>query len=128
MTRADTIENLRKDILGKKYSLSVAFVDENKSQEINKKYRKKNKPTNVLSFALRENAGELVLCKSVVKKEAKKLGRKESDWLIFLVIHGMLHLKGMQHGSIMEEAEIKYGQKYIGGDRHWLQDDSGRRG
>mgnify|MGYP003418691274 FL=1 len=120
---AGKIEKIKTDILGKKYSLSVAFVSPEKSHEINKKYRKKDKPTNVLSFALRENEGELVLCKSVIEKEAVELERKKNDWLIFLVIHGMLHLKGMEHGSIMEEAEIKYGEKYIGSNRHWLKND-----
>ncbi len=122
------IEKIKCDILGKKYSLSVAFVTAEVSHEINKKYRKKDKPTNVLSFALRRDEGELVLCKAVIKKEAKELVRKEDDWLIFLVIHGMLHLKGMAHGSIMEKAEKKYGQKYIGSNRHWLEDDESRGG
>lgn len=122
------IENIKKDILGKKYSLSVAFVPLKKSHEINKKYRKKDKPTNVLSFALRPTQGELVLCKAVIKKEAKELQRNEREWLIFLVIHGMLHLKGMEHGSIMEKAEKKYGKKYIGRNRHWLEDDESRGG
>ena len=44
--------DIKNDILGKNYSLSVAFVDEKTSQKLNKKYRGKNKPTNVLSFSL----------------------------------------------------------------------------
>ncbi len=122
------IEKIKADILGKKYSLSVAFVTPKISHSINKKYRKKDRPTNVLSFSLQTNLGELVLCKSVIKKEAKKMERNETDWLIFLVIHGMLHLKGMDHGSIMEKAEKKYATKYIGSNRHWLEDYSGRSG
>ena len=119
---------LKKDILGKDYSLSIAYVSEKKSREINKKYRKKNKPTNVLSFPLRKNEGELVLCKPVIKREAKKLGKNFDKWLGFLVIHGMLHLKGMRHGSIMERRELKYDQKYFGGHRRRLQDDQSRGG
>ncbi len=108
MLLTNKIEKIKKDILGKKYSLSVGFVSPEKSHEINKKYRKKDKPTNVLSFAFSPEAGELVLCKPYIKAEAKNLNKKFNDWLIFLVIHGMLHLKGMSHGSIMEEAENKY--------------------
>ena len=99
---------LKNDILGKEYSLSIAFVSENKSKELNKKYRKKNKPTNVLSFALRKNEGELVLCKAIINKEAKKEGITFDGWLGFLVIHGMLHLKGHKHGKKMEKLEEKY--------------------
>lgn len=113
-------EKIKKDILGKKYSLSIAYVSEKKSQEINKKYRKVNKPTNVLSFALSKEEGELVLCKSIIKKELKKFGRTFPELLGFLVIHGMLHLKGMEHGSIMEEAENKYDQKYFYRHRHGI--------
>ncbi|KKR61657.1 rRNA maturation RNase YbeY [Candidatus Nomurabacteria bacterium RIFCSPHIGHO2_01_FULL_39_220] len=105
-------QKLKNDILGKNYSLSIAFVDEKKSREINKKYRKKDKATNVLSFALRENFGELVLCKAVIKREIKNqpknLERNFGNQLRFLVIHGMLHLKGLKHGQKMEKLEKKY--------------------
>ena len=99
---------LKNDILGKKYSLSIAYVNEKKSREINKKYRKKDKSTNVLSFSLRKNEGELVLCKAIIKKEAKNLKKTFEEWLGFLVIHGMLHLKGLKHGKKMEKLEKKY--------------------
>lgn len=113
-------EKIKQDILGKKYSLSIAFVSEKKSREINKRYRKVNKPTNVLSFAWSKNEGEIILCKSIIKKELKKFSRTFEQLLGFLVIHGMLHLKGMEHGSIMEEAENKYDQKYFRRHRHGI--------
>lgn len=99
---------LKNDILGKDYSLSIAFVSEKKSREINKKYRHKDKSTNVLSFALRKNEGELVLCEAVIKREAKSFGKTFRQFLIFLVIHGMLHLKGLKHSKKMEKLETKY--------------------
>jgi probable rRNA maturation factor len=95
-------------ILGEKYSLSIAFVDEEKSQEINKKYRKKNKPTNILSFSLRKNEGEIILCPNVIKREAKSFGKTFSQLLKLLIVHGMLHLKGIDHGDKMENAEKRY--------------------
>ncbi|MFA6076808.1 MAG: rRNA maturation RNase YbeY [Candidatus Paceibacterota bacterium] len=102
------IKHLKKDILGKKYSLSIAYVTPKKSRELNKQYRKKDKATNVLSFSLRKNEGELVLCKTVIKKEARNSDRTFEEWLEFLVIHGMLHLKGFEHGKKMEKMEKKY--------------------
>ena len=105
-------EKIKNDILGKRYELSIAFVSEKKSREINKKYRKKDKPTNVLSFPLRKNEGELVLCKTVIKKEAENLNRNLQEWLGFLVIHGMLHLKGFEHGRKMEKLEYFYCKKF----------------
>jgi len=102
---------LKNDILGKSYSLSIAYVFENKSRELNKKYRKKDRATNVLSFALGKNTGELVLCKSVIQKEAKRLGKTSAQWLGFLVVHGMLHLQGLKHGSKMEKLEKFFSKK-----------------
>ncbi len=101
-------EKIKRDILGKEYSLSIAYVSEKKSRKINKRYRNIDKPTNVLSFALRKNVGELILCKSVIRKELKKFNKTFEQLLGFLVIHGMLHLKGMTHGVRMEKAEKKY--------------------
>jgi len=47
----------------------------------------------VLVFALYKNMGELVLCKSIIRKELKKFNKTFEQLLGFLVIHGMLHLK-----------------------------------
>lgn len=125
-------KELKSDILGKDYELSVALVEEKKSRQLNKKYRRKDKPTNVLSFSLAENSGELVLCPALIRREAEESGRTYRDWLRFLVIHGMLHLKGMEHGSIMEKAERfffkKHDQKHFNRHRHGLLDHPGGGG
>ena len=118
---------IKNDILGKKYSLSLAFVDEKESKTINNEYRKKNKPTNILSFLLHKNEGEIIICPAVVKKEAKNFEKTFPEFLGFLVIHGMLHLKGFEHSSTMEKLENKYDQKYFGGNRHRVIDDTSRR-
>ncbi|MBI2630891.1 rRNA maturation RNase YbeY [Candidatus Nomurabacteria bacterium] len=105
---------IKNDILGKDYSLSMAYVSEKKSRELNKKWRGKDRATNVLSFALSKNLGELILCKAVIKKEAKekKYDRNFQNLLGFLVIHGMLHLKGLEHGKKMEQLEKLYCKKF----------------
>ncbi|MEI6280450.1 MAG: rRNA maturation RNase YbeY [bacterium] len=120
---------IKNDILGKKYSLSVAYVDEKTSKFLNNKYRKINKPTNILSFSLRIDLGEIILCPTVIRKEAKNFGRTFEQFIGFLVIHGMLHLEGMEHGSTMEKKEEKYDQKYFCGNRCGIVHDScrGRR-
>ena len=105
-------EKIKQDILGKRYSLSIAYVSEKKSRELNKRYRKIDKATNVLSFALHKDVGEIILCKSVIRKELKKFDRTFEQLLGFLVIHGMLHLKGMTHGTKMEKFEDLYCKKF----------------
>ncbi len=122
------IPQIKNDILGKKYILSVAFVDKKKSKALNKTYRQKDKPTNVLSFSLTKNTGELVLCPPVIKSEAKNFDKTYRKFFGFLVIHGMLHLKGHQHSSRMDKAEQKYYAKYFGGHRHGHLDNESRGG
>lgn len=123
----EKIELIKNDILGKKYDLSVAYVSKSKSKELNHRYRGKNKPTNVLSFSLYKNMGELVLCKPLIEQEAKKIHKTLHEWLGFLVIHGMLHLKGYEHSSTMEELEQKYDKKYFYRHRRGLVKNTSRR-
>ncbi|MCE9585103.1 rRNA maturation RNase YbeY [Candidatus Nomurabacteria bacterium] len=121
-------ELIKNDILGDKYDLSIAFVSEKKSQEYNKTYRGKDKSTNILSFAYSKKEGELIICPAVVKKEAKNFDRNYKNFLGYLVIHGMLHLKGMQHSSRMDKAEEKYDQKYFNRHRLGVSNDKSRGG
>jgi rRNA maturation RNase YbeY len=125
-------QKIKNDILGKEYSLSIAFVDAQKMQEVNKKYRKKNKPTNILSFPFSKTEGEILLCEEVIKKEVKERvkteGRTYKKWLGFLVIHGMLHLKGYEHSSKMERLEQEYDQKHFHRYRHGNDEHARVRG
>lgn len=93
--------------LGKNYSLSLVFVGDKKSQELNNAYRGKNNPTNCLSFSLDKNSGEIFINLSKAKKEAKNFDREYTNFVAFLFIHSLMHLKGMDHSSTMEKAEEK---------------------
>ncbi|HBD25069.1 MAG: rRNA maturation RNase YbeY [Candidatus Zambryskibacteria bacterium RIFOXYD1_FULL_40_13] len=105
---------LMKDVvLGKKYSLSLVFVGNKKSQELNNSYRGKNKPTNILSFPLDKTTGEIFINLSLAKKESPRFDRKPTNFVAFLFIHGLMHLKGMRHGSRMDRLEAKF-QKQFG--------------
>ncbi len=106
------VENIKNDILGKQYELSFAFVSKKQIQELNKKYRSKNGPTDVLSFPLDKNSGEILICKEIAKKKASKFYPDFENYLIFLVIHALLHLKGLKHSSKMEEYEFTYYRRY----------------
>lgn len=99
---------IKEKILGKKYDLSVSFLSSVKQKEINSKYRGINKTTNILSFPISKNSGEITFDLLKVKKDAPLFDMKYSVFLKFLFIHGCLHLKGFDHGSIMEKQEKKY--------------------
>lgn len=114
-------EKIKSDILGKQYELSFAFISKNKIKSLNKEYRKKDEPTDILSFSLSKKSGEILICIDVAKKKSKKfldpITNKTityQNYLIFLFIHGCLHLKGMDHGDSMEKSEKKYYKKFLG--------------
>ncbi len=94
-------------VLLKDYELSLVFVSKKFIKEINNKYRQKNYPTNILSFPFSKKEGEIFICPIIAKEEAKKNKEKLKDYLTFLFIHGITHLKGFEHGSRMEREEEK---------------------
>ena len=104
--------DIKNSILGKTYELSFVIVGPSKMRELNRAYRNIDKPTDILSFPLDENCGEIFICPSLSRIEAKKFDRTYDKFIGFLFIHGLLHLKGMEHSSTMEAEEAKYCAKF----------------
>lgn len=94
-------------VLGKEYDCSLVIVSSRKSQELNRTYRGKDSATNILSFPLDENEGEIFLDLKKARKDAPNFERSYTNFIGFLFIHGLFHLKGMDHGTKMENAEKK---------------------
>jgi probable rRNA maturation factor len=103
---------MKNTILGKKYELSVAIVGTSKICQLNRRWRDKDKPTDILSFPLSETEGEIYINPAEAKKEAKKFDRTYDNFILFLFIHGLVHLKGYEHGVIMESIEKKFRKKF----------------
>ncbi len=99
--------DIKNAALGKQYELSLVFIGGTKSRRLNRIYRGKDKSTNILSFELSKKSGEIFIDLNLAKKQAKKFERKENNFIAFLFIHGLMHLKGMAHGDRMEKAEAK---------------------
>ena len=106
-------EKIKDGVLGKKYELSLVFTDSKLSRKLNKIYRGKNEPTNVLAFPLSKTSGEIFIDLTVAKQEAKKFDMSFKKFVHFLFIHALLHLKGMVHGRKMEQAEKKLLKKFF---------------
>jgi probable rRNA maturation factor len=81
--------------LGTDYELSLVFCGNALSRRLNATYRGKDYPTNVLSFPISKTAGEIFI-------NLSKLGAFSAPELF---VHGLFHLKGMEHGRTMEKAE-----------------------
>ncbi|MBP6926230.1 MAG: rRNA maturation RNase YbeY [Candidatus Pacebacteria bacterium] len=104
--------DLKNAILGKKYELSIAYLNPTKAKKFNIAYRQKDYATDILSFPLTKTSGEIILCPKIVAKKAAEFGMTEKKYNVFIVIHGMLHLKGYEHGSRMERAEKVYLRRF----------------
>ena len=100
--------SMKEKILGSKYELSISFISTKEQRKINRIYRGKDKSTNILSFRLSNNTGEITFDLSCVKHDAPSFNMAYSQFLKYLFIHGCLHLKGFEHSSTMEKEEKKY--------------------
>jgi probable rRNA maturation factor len=107
----------RPDILGvAPAEMSLVLADDALVRTLNRDYRDKDKPTNVLSFALLDGSddtddvlardegmpiliGDVILAFETVQREAREQGKSVEDHLTHLVIHGVLHLLGYDHLS-----------------------------
>ncbi|MBI5572831.1 MAG: rRNA maturation RNase YbeY [Desulfomonile tiedjei] len=97
-------------------ALSVMLVDATEMAELNRVYRGKEGPTNVLSFSQLEGAdlqqhpnllGDVVICTDRAADDAAELGYTEEEMLLYLLIHGILHLLGHVHDEPMEAATMQ---------------------
>lgn len=99
--------------------LTIRITDEEEIQTLNRTYRHKDKPTNVLSFPFEAPPGvelpllgDIVICAAVVAREAEEQGKSlEAHWA-HMVVHGTLHLLGYDHvidaeAEVMEALEIR---------------------
>jgi probable rRNA maturation factor len=109
-----TMQSACEAALGKeKRELSVVLADDRFVRELNRDYRGKDKPTNVLSFpGDDEYLGDIVLALETVEREAKAQGKTVKHHTMHLLVHGVLHLLGYDHrgdteAEEMEKKEIK---------------------
>jgi probable rRNA maturation factor len=105
-------ELIKNTILGEKYELSLVFTTTEEMLKLNKIYRNIKKPTDILSFPLSKNNGEIFICPSETRKMMTEFERTYENFLAFLFIHGLVHLKGYDHGDKMEKIEEKFRKKF----------------
>ena len=82
-------------------ALTILLTGDARLKTLNRDFRGKNKPTNVLSFPAAPNdeayLGDVALAFGVTEAEALKSGKRFADHAVHLVIHGVLHLLGYDH-------------------------------
>lgn len=108
--------------------VSVTFVTNDRIQEINREYRSKDAPTDVISFAMEEMGegeiqlsgvdmprllGDIIISTAKVQEQAEEYGHSYMRELGFLAVHGFLHLLGYDHETKEDEVRMFSLQKAI---------------
>lgn len=98
-----------KELEYKKISFDILYCDSIKTHEINKEYRNKDYPADIITFAIfadseekfifdgEINLGEIIIALDKVEEESKKKGYSFDHELSFLISHGIMHLLGFDH-------------------------------
>ncbi|MCK5695908.1 MAG: rRNA maturation RNase YbeY [Desulfobacula sp.] len=114
----DTIRKKTKQILNAlgcdAHEISIVMTDNDQIQQLNKTYRKKNKPTNVLAFPMQEGQfaditpgllGDVVISCETAQQEADEANITLLERISQLLIHGILHLMGFDHETSQKDAQ-----------------------
>jgi probable rRNA maturation factor len=116
----------------KNYELSLVFCNDDFIQEMNKKYRNKDKPTDVLSFPIPSNfpegeiqpLGEVIISLETVFNKCSEIPDAVRNEISLLFCHGLLHLLGYVHDTPQQRRQmIEKQAKYLGIDKKfaWIK-------
>ena len=102
----------------KDIAVSVNLVDPERMRELNKQYRNKDESTDVLSFSASNKEqvvlpkdtmvqlGDIIICLSRAKQQAKEKKKTDEEEFALLTVHGMLHLLGYDHEKSKDEQKM----------------------
>ncbi|WP_071395808.1 rRNA maturation RNase YbeY [Bacillus tuaregi] len=117
-----------KEAVEENSELSVTFVTNDRIQQINREYRDKDRPTDVISFAMEELGegeiplvggdmprvlGDIIISLAKAREQADEYGHSFIRELGFLAVHGFLHLLGYDHETVEDEKKMFSRQKDI---------------
>lgn len=88
------------------FDVSIAFISSSHMRKANRQYRGVDRVTDVLSFGLAPQSGELLLSYDQARKQAKQMQHSVRDEVTFLIVHGMLHLFGHDHEQPSEAKKM----------------------
>jgi len=104
------LETFKQSKIGDEKIVNLSFVSASKIRELNYQYRGKNEVTDVLSFKAdffdKDFLGDILICKSQAKKQAKEQGAPFEKEVSLLLVHGILHLAGMRHQTPKDQEKM----------------------
>jgi probable rRNA maturation factor len=87
--------------------VTLRIVGEAEGRRLNRRFRRRDYATNVLSFRYEKMRGDVVLCHPVIRREARAQGKHLRDHYAHLVVHGCLHLRGYDHEKKRDAARME---------------------
>jgi probable rRNA maturation factor len=101
--------------LAREAEVTVRYVAEAEGRKLNREFRDKDYATNVLTFiyATKPLAGDIVICAPVVVREAREQGKDVRAHHAHLLVHGLLHLQGMDHEVGREARKMEARERAI---------------
>jgi probable rRNA maturation factor len=95
--------------------ITVRYVGEAESRRLNREFRGKDHATNILSFpyAVKPLEGDLVICAPVVAREAKVQGKSSRAHHAHMIVHGLLHLAGLDHEKESDAGRMESRERRI---------------
>ena len=113
------ISQVRRVLKVGRREITVCFVGNAEIARLNRRFRRKPKPTDVLSFPTdgldRSQLGDIAISPEAASRNAKRFGRSLGDELRVLILHGTLHLLGYDHetdSGTMERKELRLRRKF----------------
>ncbi len=104
---------IKDHVLGKDYDLSLALLQPAQARRVTRETKNKDKASNVLSFPLSKDSGEIFLCPATARAQAREYGYENGElFLAHLFIHGLLHLKGYAHSDTMDNKEDQIASQF----------------
>ncbi len=93
---------MNKFFINEEEELNIVFTTDNDIQKLNKEFRHKDSPTNILSFYGYDGniLGDIVISIETLKEEARKQNLDMLEYTLFIVAHGFLHLLGYTHETM----------------------------
>jgi probable rRNA maturation factor len=105
--------DIKNYILGIDYDLTLNIISPEEIKELNLRFREKDMSTDILSFPLDKKSGEIYMSFDDCEKMRHDFDRTFDNFIAFLFIHGCTHLKGHDHGRIMDGIEAR-ARKHFG--------------
>jgi probable rRNA maturation factor len=104
------------------YEISIVFTGKDEIKEMNREYRSIDRATDVISFAFSEGEGaqfapfllgDIFICPEVVSAHSVKFGTTFENELIFVIVHGTLHLLGFDHTGKSDREKMREAENII---------------